>query len=350
MIHFFLCLFFLFFSSTTILDARNVRRPQDPCVPIIYVSATDPAFEKSWSYLKNDPTFSQKCSLRSSFLRRRVFERFDKKFFYENYLPMGPLQFRKKTGSVETSVISHLAEKFVEEIKTGKKEFTDVVILKDRDFNYKSLAGLIIVKFKEYPFVLKLSIEHPHTMVQPYSKSFESTGQFIIGGNLRHLSNFTRITNLKRIKEILKNKPIYRNKIFFPRKWYWKPNKCHDLKIVWKCNDQQEEIFIPSIYAVISDFIQTDKIQPQQELNKLAMRVAIDTGFLIDPHAGNFVIEQQPRQCVLLDTEDFRIMVGLNQSMKAENYANWYLELMSNALQTYCCRSRQERINQCSLM
>ncbi len=350
MVHLFLCIFFLFFSSSITLDGRNVRRPQDPYVPVIFVSATDPEFEKSWAPLKKDPSFSQECSLKSSFLRRRVFERFDKTCFYENYLPADTLQFRDKTGSVQTSTLSKLANTFVEEIKKGKKEFSDFIILKDRDFNYNSLAGLIIVKFKQYPFVVKLSIEHPHTMVQPYSKSFENTGQFIIGGNLRHLSNFTRITNLKRIKEILASKPIYKNKLFFPRKWYWKPNKGHDLKIVWKCNGHQEEIFIPSVYAVISDFIQTDKIQPQQELNKLAMRVAMDTGFLIDPHAGNFVIEQRPRQSVLLDTEDFRIMVGLNQSMKAENYANWYLELMSNALQTYCCRSRQERIDQCTLI
>lgn len=346
----FLFKFYIFASLSTQAYGRNVRRPQDPCVPIISVSATDPEFEKSWAPLKKDPTFTQTCSLKSSFLRRRVFERFDIKFFNENYLPSECLEFRDKSGSVKTQTLSTLSNKLVEEIKRGKKDFPNFIILKDKDFNYKSLSGIIIVKFKNYPFVLKLSIEHPHTMVQPYSKSFENTGQFVIGGNLRHLSNFTRITNLKRIKEILGENPEYLNRIHFPRKWYWKPNKSHDLKIIWKCNGHQEEMFLPSVYAVISDFIQTDKIQPQQELNKLAMKVAIDTGFLIDPHAGNFVIEQNPQQCVLLDTEDFRIMVGLSQSMKAKSYTNWYLELVYNGLKTYCLRSRQERIDQCTLI
>lgn len=346
----FLFTIYIFALLSSQAYGRNVRRPEDPYVPTIFVCATDPEFEKSWAPLKNDPTYTQTCSLKSSFLRRRVFERFDIKFFNENYLPIYNLEFRDKSGSVKTTTLSNLANKLVEEIKIGKRDFSSFTILKDRDFNYKSLSGIIIVKFKKFPFVLKLSIEHPHTMIQPYSKSFENTGQFVIGGNLRHLSNFTRITNLKRIKEILGENPAYLNRLFFPRKWYWKPNKSHDLKIVWKCNGHKEEMFLPSVYATISDFIQTDKIQPQQELNKLAMKVAMDTGFLIDPHAGNFVIEQNPQQCVLLDTEDFRIMVGLNKSMKAESYMNWYLELVCNGLKTYCLRSRQERIDQCTLI
>ena len=210
----------------------------------------------------------------------------------------------------------------------------------------KTLSGLIILRYKDYPFVIKVSIEHPHTIVQPYSKSNEASGIFIIGGNLRHLSNFTRITNLHKIKQMLSYNPFYLHSIDFPRKWYWKPDNGYDLKICWNCNGESETIFLPSIYATISDFIYTEEQQPQHELNKLSMRVATDVGFLIDPHAGNIMIEKGTRKYILLDTEDFRLMTGLSTTMKAKKYIGWYVELVTNAAGTLLLRSKEERLRQ----
>ena len=183
-------------------------------------------------------------------------------------------------------------------------------------------------------------------MVQPFSKSVEATGMFILGGNLRHLSNFSRIANLERIKNMLSYNPFYLHCLQFPRKWFWKPEKIHDLKIIWQCNGYKETIFLPNAYATISDFIETEPNQPQSDLNKLSMKIATDTGFLIDPHSGNIVIEKGTHNYVLLDTEDFRMMVGLDHSMKAKKYIGWYLELMANSIQMMLCRSKQERIAQ----
>ncbi|HSW75839.1 MAG TPA: hypothetical protein VLG50_02250 [Candidatus Saccharimonadales bacterium] len=345
-------IFYFLIVQSYSLESRNIRRPLDTSVPIITVTATDPELQKSWNIVAKNPTPEKKeYRLKSNFLQLRPIKKgFNQEFFKEAYLPSGVLVFRDKSGFVNTSILSQLANELVEEIKTGHQKFTHFDILKDRDFNYTTLSGLIVAKYKDYPFVIKLSIEHPHTMVQPFSKSFETDFIFILGGNLRHLSNFTRIENLKNIKSILRYNPAFVDSIDFPRKWYWKPNVSHDLKIIWSCNGVTDEMYLPSVYATISDFIKTDKIQPQQELNKIAMKVAIDTGFLIDPHAGNFVIEQDTGGVVLLDTENFRMMTGIDQCMKAKKYFAWYVELANNCLYKYFMRSKQERLDQCTLV
>ena len=183
-------------------------------------------------------------------------------------------------------------------------------------------------------------------MISPFSKSYEASGIFIMGGNLRHLTNFTRITNLKRIKELLCFNPFYLYNVDFPRKWYWKPDNGYDLEIKWKCGKQTDFSKIPSIYAVIGDFIFTEEYQPHYELNKLSMKVATDVGFLIDPHAGNILIEKNTRKYVLLDTENFRLMTGLDTPMNATKYIGWYIELLTRSSKTCFLRNRTERIKQ----
>ncbi|MBX9838918.1 MAG: hypothetical protein K2X69_11475, partial [Silvanigrellaceae bacterium] len=307
-------------------------------IPQITVSSTDPEYAQTWisakSAKKAHPTkkvFKTSYQLKEGktyFRIKPIKNGFDLNYFNAHLLPCEVIQFRYGNGSVPGNTLSKLAQEFLEEIKVGQKKFHHFKILKDNDFNYKTLSGLIIVKFKDYPFVLKLSIEHPHTIVQTFSsKKIEAIGRYIAGGNLRHLSNFTRIPNLDRIKHMLSFNPFYLKSLQFPRKWYWKPQRNYDLKIEWKCNGYQETTFLPSIYATISDFIETEPKQPQADLNRLSMKIAMDTGFLIDPHSGNIVIEKGTHNYVLLDTEDFRMMVGLDRSMKAKKYICWYIEL-----------------------
>jgi len=345
----FYLLLFLLTITTKSIKPRNPRRNNDSSIPMITVSSTNSHLDKTWAsrkskYSPNKPEYR----LKSSFLRLKPIKYgFDEQFFQKNYLPSDSfIEYRNNSGIVSTTTLSNLANELVEEIKVGQKVFTHFKILKNKDFNYKTLSGLLILKYKDYPFVIKISIEHPHTIVQPFSKSLEADGMFIIGGNIRHLSNFTRISNLHRIKKILCYNPFYLFLIDFPRKWYWKPKKSSNLNIVWECNNEQETIILPTIYATISDFIETEPYQPQTELNKLSMKIATDVGFLIDPHAGNIVIEKGSRKYVLIDTEDFRLMVGLNKSMNSKKYIGWYIELICNYLKTYCCRTKKERLKQ----
>jgi hypothetical protein len=339
---------FLSIVTSCLIECRNPRRPVDTSIPTITVSSCDPEYACTWAAIDSgyEPLKSD-YQLKNRYLRINPIKNgFNQEYFQKHLLPENTIEFRNKTGSVSGSTLSHLAQELLEEIKVGQKKFSNFKILKDRDFNYQTLSGLLILKYKNYPFVLKISIEHPHTMVQPFSKSLEATGIFVIGGNLRHLTNFTRISNLERIKNILNYNPFYLQSLSYPRKWFWKPEKIHDLKVVWNCNGQQDTIFLPNVYATVSDFIEAEAYQPQADLNRLSMKVATDTGFLIDPHSGNIVIEKDTHKYVLLDTEDFRMMAGLDRSMKAKKYVGWYIELVCNSIQTMLFRTKKERLKQ----
>lgn len=335
------------------IHARSCRRPADLTIPVISVRPSDPVIAETWfsRKTKDNVRFKIKHELRSSYLRiHPISKAFNPDFFKEFYLPKDEhLQFRNAKGTVHTSTLNKLAQELVAEIKAGQKEFTHFKILKDKDFNYNKLSGLLVLKYKSYPFVIKLAIEHPHTMVDPYSRSAEATFIFILGGNIRHLSNFTRISNLENIKKILMYNPYYLENIDFPRKWYWQPDNNYNLEITWHASPykSEEKFSIPSIYAVISDYIDIDPTFPQQELNKIAMKISTDTEFLIDPHAGNTVVEKGSTKYTMLDTENFRIMTGLDCTMNAQKYLSWYLEMATSCLKVYSGRTKQERIKHC---
>ncbi len=343
----------LLISIIGLIESRSTRRPEDLTIPIISVKPSDQAIAESWySQSINDFTRNnQEYKLRSPYLRiNPIKQGFDSAFFEKFYLPANEsIQFRSSIGSVGTEILNNQAQQLVAEVKAGERVFTDFTILKDRDFNYKKLSGLLVVKYKDFPFVLKLAIEHPHTMIDPYSKSIEAKFVFIFGGNIRHLSNFTRISNLENIKKILMFNPYYLDNIDFPRKWYWKPTDNYNLEITWHASPykSEEKFNIPAIYAVISDYIDIDETYPQQELNKIAMKIATDTEFLIDPHAGNTVVEKGSTKFTMLDTENFRIMTGLDHTMNSKKYLSWFLEMSTSCLKIYGGRTKQERIKHC---
>lgn len=344
----FLSTLFLLFLVCKVTETRDFRRrPEDNTIPSITVSSDNPEYTKTWASIKNPCDPYKQYQLKHNSLRIKPIKYgFNGTYFQEHMLPTDIIEFRNKSGAVSGTVLSNMAQNFLEEIKVGQRKFTQFTILKDKDFNYNNLSGLIVAKFNNYPFVIKISIEHPHTMVQPLLRSFEAYGMFIIGGNLRHLTNFTRIPNLHRIATMLSYNPFYLRCLDYPRKWYWQPEKNYNLTIVWDCNGYQETMALPSVYATISDFIETEPFQPQADLNRLSMKVATDTGFLIDPHSGNIVIEKGTHTYILLDTEDFRMMVGLDRSMKAKKYIGWYIELVTNSLKTVLFRTKEERLEQ----
>lgn len=346
-------LLLLLLNTNTDLISRSSLRLPDQAVPSITIRPSNRTIAETWYARKTDNKTRIKSvhTLKNPYLRINPIQKgFDQDFFKKHYIPSNEmLQFHDQSGSVSTNILEEKAQDLIAEIKAGQSIFTDFTILKDRDFNYKQLCGLLVVKYKDYPFVLKLSIEHPHTIVKPYGKSFEAKFVFIIGGNIRHLTNFTRISNLENIKKIVMFNPYYLKNINFPRKWYWQPKNNYNLEITWNQSIYRDkELFIiPSIYAVISDYIDIDTSYPQTELNKIAMKIATDTDFLIDPHAGNVVVEKDSTQYTLLDTENFRLMTGLDHTLNSKKYISWFFELSANCLKTYAGRSKKERIRQC---
>lgn len=340
-------------SHAFIIHGRDIRRPIDKTIPSISIQPSNINNAEGWYSTKTKKKTKKKAShtLTNPYLRiNPIFKGFDHTFFKKHYIPENTsITFRNNKGSVNTQILETLAEELVAEVQAGQRTFLNFKVIKDKDFNYNELSGLLVLKYKDYPFIIKLAIEHPHTMIQPYAKSFESKFIFIFGGNIRHLSNFTRISNLEDIKKILSYNPYYLEHIDFPRKWYWKPQNNYDLHITWNKTPYKdaETFIIPSIYAVIADYIDIDTTYPQSELNKIAMKVATDVEFRIDPHAGNFVVEKGSTKYTMLDTENFRIMTGLDRTMNARKYISWFLELSMSCLHVYCGRDKEQRIKQC---
>ena len=47
---------------------------------------------------------------------------------------------------------------------------------------------------------------------------------------------------------------------------------------------------------------------------------------------------------VIIDTEDFKKLVGINKGLKAKSYADWYFQLLKKAIKIKFFRNKQERI------
>ncbi|MBV8661028.1 MAG: hypothetical protein JO129_02700 [Candidatus Dependentiae bacterium] len=334
------------FSSIPV-SGRSIHREPNPTIPYVTVTASNKDYAQMWLKSNKLPKINQ---LRSPFWRIKTLKKpFENSNFEKHMLPSGDLKYRRGDNSINTDILKEKNEFVLQEILNGKKNFTDFTVLKDSDFNYSNLSGLIILKYKNFPFVLKLFIEHPHTFVDPFNKGFFASGLFILNGNLRHLSGFTRIHNLEYARKLLSRDPEYRYYLDFPRKWYWLPQAEPYLTIDWydPYYNYHETIKLPGIYGIVCDFIETDKKIQQQEIHTLR-QISIDVGTylhnIIDSYVDNFVPEKNSNKIVIIDTEHFPTMVGLDKSMNANGYVQWWIELAGKYIKTAFLRSKQKRI------
>lgn len=357
----FFCVVYAFFHE---LMSHNILRPADSSLPSIRVTSTLPKYTQLWN-TKTKKTTNRKNEaqkdeiLSSKFLQLASLQDcFCKEDLATYALPHSAISFRTDTRkTVLGTTLSNLAEHAVDELRNGKKKFLHFTILKDSDFNYDIKAGLIVLKYKTYPFVLKLSIEHPHTFVQPFDKGFVPSAIFSLSGTNRHMSGLTRIANLHTIKKLLQDDARFD----FIRKWFWLPTPQQQpwLIITWQdpLSSVTDTITLPSIYGVIADFIQEDKVYAKKhvsELKQLSIDTANKLGFKTDPHSGNFVPEYNPHnseqtpKIIIIDTEDFPLTVGLNKEkpMQAKNYADYYFQLCKNYIKKRLGRSKQQRIKE----
>lgn len=344
--------FFIFFPLH--LFTRSIFRTPDSTIPSITIQSSIPNYTNSWlpiSHQKNS------CTLQNKYLKLKTLKKtFDKKHFEKFLIPNKNIKYRREEKSVASSTLQEQAETCLQELCNNKKEFTYFTILKDRDFSYQTKSGLIILKYKEHPFVLKLFIEHPQTFVRPLQKGFEASCLFILSGSLRHLSGFTRIKNLIHAKKALSKDAQYRYSLDFPRKWFWQPTTQPWLEIEWKdtYNQNFETIKIPSIYGIIADFIKPDNKIMKEEvhtLRQISVDVANFLHYTIDPHVDNFMPEHNSNKIVIIDTEHFPTIAGLDTTMNANGYIQWYFELIGKFLNRQFLRTKQARIiDQCYLL
>lgn len=351
-----LCL--LLFASFNCIFARSIHRPEPQHIASITVRENcDEALK--WKSIKETLESSEKMcrekvasgNLTSRFLKCEPLKnKFNPVSFYDNILPANQtILYRNEQGTVQSETLQKLAETLIKELQEGKKSFKHFIVLKKNYFNFKNQSGLLILKYKDYPFVIKVFVEHANTLVQPFSKSFEAGVMFMMGGNMRHLTGFTRIDNLHDAKAAILKDPEYRQYIDFPRKWFLLPTEENWLEIDWhnKSKNTITHIRFPSVYCIVADYIEMDKHKHHKYkswLNKKTMEIVNYLHYIIDPHEGNFLFEKGTNKIVIIDTEHFPTMIGLKKEMHATNYFSWYVEMGVNFMKNHFFQTKKDLI------
>lgn len=309
--------FFILLSNFIWLSARSPWRPQDPLEPEIitrWVGDTK-TYHLHDHYLELYPIFSK----------------FDKKYFMNHLLPDGPITFRlNPSKSVKGECLKELIEEVLQDLNQEKKEFNHFKVLKKADYNFRLKSGLIILKFNEYPFVLKLLLKTPETFVKQ-SEGLNPKFFFRMGGGInRHLSNFTRIKNLEEIRKKIDADACWSSRIDTPRKWFWLPENPRWIEVRSKnIGPRTEEVTeLPAIYGIIADAIDGECFSLwNPDERKLALEFSHYVGNRVDSHVDNFMRERCTNKIVLVDTEHFPTMIGLKKPLRYKNYFSWYSQL-----------------------
>lgn len=317
---------FIFIGSLTLsIFSRSPFRPADPLMPEIRLK-----------WLDDDKIYSLKSSY---FEEHSIFKKYDPKHIDENLLPMSEIQYRyDEKKSVLGTKLDKLAQELVEEIKAHKTKFKHFKLLKGTNFNKKLAAGILVLKFKDYPFVIKIFLETPQSFIQPYSKGWETAFLHVMGcGINRYLSGFTRIKNLNVIRKRINEDPYWKTRVDLPRKWYWVPKNLPQMELtginIGPCKNKT--IYLPSVYAIIADAIdieETFKMSNTAE-RTFAIKLAHYIGNRLDPHINNFVIEKETGKIIIIDTELFTAIMGLKGPIYFKTYFSWYLQLSYK-----CCK------------
>lgn len=323
------------FFFIALINCRSPFRPKSSLEPSITAQWTED--EKSYtlvnSHLQEGPYFNL----------------FDRKHFFAHLLPAQQINYRQSYDKmVQGTILSALIEKLLKEVRQKKTYYEDFIILKQRDFNTHDQTGLIIAKFKHYPFVVKLFIETPKSFVEPLSKGFETSGLFMLGGGVtRHLSGFTRIKNLEYLQRRILSNPYWKNRIAFPRKWFWLPEDAQWIEVIGKNMGPERErsINIPAIYALICDYIDVERMFSLKNANDrhTAMNLSNFLCQQIDPHINNYAVEKITHKIIPIDTEHFPTMVGYSEPPPCTSYLQWYSNLGLKMIKDTLARGKPHR-------
>ena len=330
--------------------ALQEHKPREPYQDIILENEQkiEPAIKQHRREKQNKPYVLRDKNLRYF----PLFQTFDYATLKAHELPSGPILFRNSTNqknALSGAELQKLIERFFYEIRQKKTEFTDFLILKNKGFNSKKQAGMIVVKAKKYPFVVKLFMETPRSFIRPYNKGFEPACQWILGGGVtRHLLGFTRIKNLLSVKKQIQTDLFWSQLVDLPRKWFWTPKNYPWILLTGYNigNHAHAAIALPGAYAIIAD-----AIEPERELhlfNKEDRILAVQlSNFLIgriDPHINNFIYEKNTHKLVIIDTEHFATMGGFQKPEKINSYLAYYLKLIGKCLKHGYFSTKKERL------
>jgi len=289
------------------------------------------------------------CRSDSHWLYKPLFKTFNERYFFKHLLPNNYIPSLKNPFPTSTQELKDQIEGLLLEVKAKKKKYTNFTLLQNKDFNPAYGNGLLILKFNDYPYVLKLFIETPKSFICPWNKGREQIFLFYLGGGInRHLSGLTRIKNLYAVRKKIKKHKLWKNRIVTPNKWHWIPKNPEwiHLKGVDIGPLKKASTRIPATYGIIADYIENNgSFSLSNNLHrKIALKLCNDLNMIIDPHITNFFIDKKNKQIAIVDTEHFPTIVGIKENVKFNNYIEWYLYLAGKCLKDLYFRTKVERL------
>lgn len=333
------------------LNPRNYFRVIDPTVPYI---------EVQWANQPNNSETNPIYILRDSHLRERpLFRIFDKAYFEQKLLPTSPIPYRNNpkqtvSGTILSAQVENLLQELQELNNLPKKQrmrifktyFTDFIILKSNEFYFKNFSGLIVAKFKKYPFIVKLLIEKPDSITKPYNRGIYSMGIFTLSGTVRHTIGFSRIVTSENIMTKAAKNPRWANYLTVPKKWFWLPKNPRWLKITGYNIGIHgtQSICVPSIYAVIAEEINCSATNCKPN-PKECLEISNFLQCAVDPNYSNFRIEDSSKKLAIIDTESFSLLMGYEEGQikPFKTYKSFYCRPAIRFLQRKLFQDKQTR-------
>jgi hypothetical protein len=317
-----------------LMFARSVLRPIDPTIPQLTIWQTDKSEEKYRlvdSHIEPYP----------------IFEVFDEKHFQMNILPNAPITYRYDAQkNVEANTLSQLIDGLLKEIKQRKRNFSNFSIISAKNFNRRKGIGMLVVKFKEYPFILKLYIESPKTFINPFGKGLDNIWFFSMGGGTnRHIAGLTRIKNLDLVQARLDSNKELAQQFGVPRKWHWLPQKNTWLEIEARMQEKVLKTKIPAVFGIIADAIEghNDLSLFNEKHTSIVLGLTNYLEHIIDSHIDNFMLEPKTKKIIIIDTEHFPSVVGIKEKVVFNNYIEWFSYLMNRCAKNWFFRTKKDR-------
>lgn len=287
------------------------------------------------------------------YYHKTLFTVFDETFFFNHLLPESGILLRAENNRIPEQVsfeeLSHMLESLVKEVRQKRNEYTYFELLQNKNFNRKKKCGLLVVKFKKYPLVAKLFIEHPRTLINPFCKGFENSVFHLMGkGCNRHYAGFTRMINLENLKKRIKT-TVWN--VIVPRKWFWIPQDPLWIEIAGK-NIEKDVILttvIPGIYIIVADELKENPlyaVNSYVQRHQTVMKFCNEMNLTVDPHIDNFIVEKKDNVLTIgiVDTEHFPTLVGMEENLEFESHIQWYLTLAGKAIKDFFFTSKLDHL------
>ncbi len=310
-----------------------------------------PSHQTPTLVVSDDCTRSSYARSSSHYKKHPIFTIFDYRFFLDHHVPAEGIPHPDGSCMVSKTTIDSLIYEIVTALKEGCPLEPYCTIIRDANFNYTTLCGLIMVKLNNYPLIVKLFRETPESFVSPFSKGFEPTTFFFMsGGSNRHIAGLTRIPNRYHLLSLIKADKKWLSIVRIPRKWYWSPQPIEWLYVDGYHLDAGSPLHtkIPALYAVIADYIDTPPetklgIEAQKDI---IMDLCCVCSLHLDPHMKNFIIGTQPESDIptitIIDTEDHSVMTGITEPITYTNHLEWYAMLTKKFLKDLLFNIKQD--------